>query len=64
MTDDKTDMWVRSGTQLRAARAMLAALKEAEDLLADLADGGAENPELETIRAAIAQAEAAGIKEG
>ena len=42
---------------LRAQRAdLLAALIECEDLLAELATGGAENPELEMVRAAISRA--------
>ena len=42
---------------MRAQRAdLLAALIECEDLLAELATGGAENPELEMVRAAIAKA--------
>ena len=35
---------------------LLAAAIAAEDLLAELEDGGAENPELEYLRAAIAKA--------
>lgn len=39
-----------------AAPVMLEALRECESLLAELRDGGAENPELEIVRAAIALA--------
>ncbi len=35
---------------------LLDALVKCEDLLAELEDGGAENPELEIARAAIARA--------
>lgn len=43
--------------RLRALNAeLLAALVQCEDLLSELADGGAENPELEIARAAIAKA--------
>ena len=41
---------------IAAAPDLLAALIECEDLLAELATGGAENPELEIVRAAIAKA--------
>ncbi len=41
---------------IAAAPDLLAALTDCENLLAELATGGAENPELETARAAIAKA--------
>ena len=40
-----------------AAPRLLRACKAAEDLLSELADGGAENPELDILKAAIAKAE-------
>lgn len=42
---------------IAAAPELLAALKACEDLLAEFAAGGAENPELDIARAAIAKAE-------
>lgn len=57
---DKIDSPNKHGAEdarlIAAAPDLLAALVECEDLLAELADGGAENPELEIARAAIAKA--------
>ena len=46
---------------LIAAKQMKAALREVEDLLCDLQSGGAENPEIDTVRLALDAAESAGI---
>lgn len=61
LTIDASDDALEAG--LVAARAMRAALNVTESLLAELAEGGAENPELGIVREAIKTAEAAGITE-
>ena len=53
------DIFRKADAEMRliaSAPDLLAALIECEDLLADLATGGAENPELEMVRAAISRA--------
>ena len=53
------DIFRKADAEMRliaSAPDLLAALIECEDLLAELATGGAENPELEMVRAAISRA--------
>jgi hypothetical protein len=63
MDEQQENMWVRTGAQLHAARAMLAALEHIADRVRGPND--ALKGDIDRIaRSAIAQAEAAGITTG